>query len=167
MSSRSPPRCSPRPASLMGRRPPRCSPRPTGIMSPKPPKHSQNPMGVTSPRSQKRSQNRPASPTDTRHPNNRQRSLCRTPRAQAREIPRLLQEFNFSPKGAIEGFVLHADGQTVQVNVTSDVGFAVVRGIGQNVEATVDRKRDAVKHPQRRSSGLSTGQPHRDRRQGR
>jgi hypothetical protein len=51
----------------------------------------------------------------------------------------LLQEFNLSPTGAIEGFLLHnADGVTVQVNVSPDVGFAVVRGIGQNVEATVE-----------------------------
>lgn len=51
----------------------------------------------------------------------------------------VLQEFNLSPTGAIEGFLLHdADGVTVQVNVTADVGFAVVRGIGQNVEATVE-----------------------------
>ena len=50
----------------------------------------------------------------------------------------VLQDFNFSPKGGIEGFLLHSDGQTVQVNVTPDVGFAVVRGIGQNVEATVE-----------------------------
>jgi hypothetical protein len=49
-----------------------------------------------------------------------------------------LQDFNLSPKGGIEGFVLHLEGQTVQVNVTPDVGFAVVRGIGQNVEATVE-----------------------------
>ena len=58
----------------------------------------------------------------------------------------VLQEFNFSPKGGIEGFLLHSGGQTVQVNVTADVGFAVVRGIGQNVEATVEPDSDAVKH---------------------
>jgi hypothetical protein len=52
----------------------------------------------------------------------------------------VLQEFNFSPKGGVEGFLLHADGQTVQVNVTADVGFAVVRGIGQHVEATVEKE---------------------------
>jgi hypothetical protein len=50
----------------------------------------------------------------------------------------VLQDFNFSPTGGVEGFLLHLDGQTVQINVTSDVGFAVVRGIGQNVEATVE-----------------------------
>jgi len=50
----------------------------------------------------------------------------------------ILQEFNFSPKGGIEGFLLHSEGQTVQVNVTPHVGFAVVRGIGQDVEATVE-----------------------------
>jgi hypothetical protein len=50
----------------------------------------------------------------------------------------VLQDFNLSPNGGIEGFVLHSDGQTVQVNVTQDVGFAVVRGIGQNVEATIE-----------------------------
>ena len=58
----------------------------------------------------------------------------------------LLQDFNHSSKGGIEGFLLHADGQTVQVNVSADVGFAVVRGIGQNVEATVEADREAVKH---------------------
>jgi hypothetical protein len=57
-----------------------------------------------------------------------------------------LQEFNFSPKGGIEGFLLHSEGQTVQVNVTPDVGFAVVRGIGQNVEATVELDSDSVTH---------------------
>jgi hypothetical protein len=57
-----------------------------------------------------------------------------------------LQEFNFSPKGGIEGFLLHLEGQTIQVNVTPDVGFAVVRGIGQNVEATVELDSDSVKH---------------------
>jgi hypothetical protein len=58
----------------------------------------------------------------------------------------VLQEFNLSPKGGIEGFVLHSEGQTVQVNVTSDVGFAVVRGIGQNVEATVAAEPATAKH---------------------
>jgi hypothetical protein len=57
-----------------------------------------------------------------------------------------LQEFNLSPKGGIEGFLLHSEGQTVQVNVTPDVGFAVVRGIGQNVEATVEADSASVKH---------------------
>jgi hypothetical protein len=64
----------------------------------------------------------------------------------------VLQDFNLSPKGGIEGFVLHSEGQTVQVNVTPDVGFAVVRGIGQNVEATVEPepaagKRSKGEHP--------------------
>jgi hypothetical protein len=65
----------------------------------------------------------------------------------------LLQEFNLSPKGGIEGFLLHnSDGQTIQVNVSPDVGFAVVRGIGQNVEATVEpeklsNKRRKGDHP--------------------
>jgi hypothetical protein len=58
----------------------------------------------------------------------------------------VLEEFNLSPKGGIEGFVLHSEGQTVQVNVTSDVGFAVVRGIGQNVEATVKAEPATAKH---------------------
>jgi hypothetical protein len=58
----------------------------------------------------------------------------------------VLQEFNLSPKGGIEGFVLHSEGQTVQVNVSSDVGFAVVRGIGQNVEATVAAEPATAKH---------------------
>jgi hypothetical protein len=57
-----------------------------------------------------------------------------------------LQDFNFSPRGGVEGFLLHSDGQTVQVNVSVDVGFAVVRGIGQNVEATVEPDSDGVKH---------------------
>jgi hypothetical protein len=57
-----------------------------------------------------------------------------------------LQDFNFSPNGGVEGFLLHSDGQTVQVNVSGDVGFAVVRGIGQNVEATVERDSESVKH---------------------
>jgi hypothetical protein len=50
----------------------------------------------------------------------------------------VLQDFNLSPRGGVEGFLLHLEGQTVQVNVTPDVGFAVVRGIGQHVEATVE-----------------------------
>jgi hypothetical protein len=58
----------------------------------------------------------------------------------------MLQEFNLSPKGGIEGFLLHFDGQTVQVNVTPDVGFAAVRGIGQHVEATVEPDAEAAKH---------------------
>jgi hypothetical protein len=58
----------------------------------------------------------------------------------------LLQEFNLSPLGGIEGFLLHnADGVTVQVNVTPDVGFAVVRGIGQNVEASVEPEKQTNK----------------------
>ncbi len=57
----------------------------------------------------------------------------------------VLQDFNFSPKGGVEGFMLHSDGQTVQVNVTADVGFAVVRGIGQNVEATVEAATETAK----------------------
>jgi hypothetical protein len=58
----------------------------------------------------------------------------------------VLEEFNLSPKGGVEGFLLHSDGQTVQVNVTTDVGFAVVRGIGQNVEATVEPEHASAKH---------------------
>ena len=58
----------------------------------------------------------------------------------------MLKEFNFSPEGGIEGFLLHSDGQTVQVNVTPDVGFAVVRGIGQHVEATVEPVMRSGKH---------------------
>jgi hypothetical protein len=58
----------------------------------------------------------------------------------------VLEEFNFSPKGGVEGFLLHSEGKTVQVNVTSDVGFAVVRGIGQNVEATVEAEPPSAKH---------------------
>ena len=59
----------------------------------------------------------------------------------------LLQEFNLSPEGGIEGFLLHnPDGVTVQVNVTPDVGFAVVRGIGQDVEATAEPEQEATKH---------------------
>lgn len=58
----------------------------------------------------------------------------------------MLQDFNFSPKGSIEGFLLHVDGKTVQVNVTPDVGFAVVRGIGQHIEATVVPEPTTAKH---------------------
>jgi hypothetical protein len=58
----------------------------------------------------------------------------------------MLQEFNLSTKGGIEGFLLHFDGRTVQVNVTPDVGFAVVRGIGQHVEATVQPDAEVDKH---------------------
>jgi len=59
----------------------------------------------------------------------------------------ILEDFNFSPQGGIDGFLLHSDGQTVQVNVTPDVGFAVVRGIGQHVEATVEPVMRSGKHP--------------------
>jgi hypothetical protein len=58
----------------------------------------------------------------------------------------ILEEFNFGAKGGIEGFLLHFDGQTVQVNVTPDVGFAVVRGIGQHVEATVEPEMGSAKN---------------------
>jgi hypothetical protein len=58
----------------------------------------------------------------------------------------VLQDFNFSPKGGIEGFLLHSDGRTVQVNVRPEVGFAVVRGIGQNVEATVEPETATAKN---------------------
>ena len=57
----------------------------------------------------------------------------------------LLQDFNLSPRGAVEGFVLHSEGQTVQVNVTPEVGFAAVRGIGQTVEVTVEPESFAAK----------------------
>jgi hypothetical protein len=49
----------------------------------------------------------------------------------------VLREFNLSPAGVVEGFLLHTDKGTVQVNVALEVGFAVVRGIEQNVEAVV------------------------------
>jgi hypothetical protein len=64
----------------------------------------------------------------------------------------LLQEFNLSPKGGIEGFLLHnSDGQTVQVNVTPEC-FLVLTGRGKNVEAivepeTVTNKRRKGDHP--------------------
>jgi hypothetical protein len=66
---------------------------------------------------------------------------------EAERVHGILEEFNFSPQGGIEGFLLHSDGQTVQVNVTPDVGFAVVRGIGQQVEATVEPVMRSGKHP--------------------
>jgi hypothetical protein len=59
------------------------------------------------------------------------------PKDERETFQGVLQDFNFGPRG-VEGFMLHADGRTVQVNVTPDVGFAVVRGIGQNVEALVE-----------------------------
>jgi hypothetical protein len=59
----------------------------------------------------------------------------------------LLKEFNLSPQGGIEGFLLHnADVVTVQVNVTPDVGFLVIRGIGQNVEVSVEPEDEKTKH---------------------
>jgi hypothetical protein len=58
----------------------------------------------------------------------------------------LLEEFNFSPKGGIEGFLLHSEGKTVQVNVSPEVGFAVVRGIGQHVEASVEPESGSTRH---------------------
>jgi hypothetical protein len=67
-----------------------------------------------------------------------------TPRAKVRALERalatvqgVLREFNLSPGGVVEGFLLHTDKGTVQVNVAPEVGFAVVRGIEQNVEAVV------------------------------
>jgi hypothetical protein len=67
----------------------------------------------------------------------------------AEKLHGLLQEFNFSPKGGVEGFLLRVDGKTIQVNVTPDVGFAVVRGIGKHVEATVVPEPATSKHGKR------------------
>jgi hypothetical protein len=71
----------------------------------------------------------------------------------------VLQDFNFSPAGSIEGFLLESDGQTVQVNVSPDVGFAVVRGIGQHVEATAEPEKQKGRrgaHPVYRLVSLTT-----------
>ena len=76
----------------------------------------------------------------------------------------VLQDFNLSPKGGIEGFVLHSEGQTVQVNVSPDVGFAVVRGIGQNVEATVAAEPPAAKHSKAGHPGIQSCHSHWCRR---
>jgi len=65
------------------------------------------------------------------------------PEPKLEKFQGILQDFNLSPKGGIEGFLLHHDGQAVQINVTPDVGFAVVRGIGQTVEATCEPERDS------------------------
>ena len=50
------------------------------------------------------------------------------------------------PRGASKGSCFISTAQTIQVNVTPDVGFAVVRGIGQHVEATVERDPATEKH---------------------
>ena len=56
-----------------------------------------------------------------------------------------LDEFNLGPTGGVEGFLLCSNGQTVQINVSSDIGFAVVRGIGQTVEATVELEEPSIR----------------------
>ena len=66
------------------------------------------------------------------------KSTVPAPERGLEKIHGVLQDFNFSPRGAIEGFLLHTDSGSVQVNVTTDVGFAVVRGIGQNVDVTAE-----------------------------
>jgi hypothetical protein len=73
----------------------------------------------------------------------------RTRKRQERALEKfqgVLEEFNFNLKGGVEGFLLRSDGPTVQVNVSPDVGFAVVRGIGQKVEATVEAEPAVAKH---------------------
>jgi hypothetical protein len=93
----------------------------------------------TAPQSNGRHAERTTSQPRPKHPvKNHERAL--------EKFRGVLEEFNFSPMGGIEGFVLHSEGQTVQVNVSPDVGFAVVRGIGQNVEATVAAEPATAKH---------------------
>jgi hypothetical protein len=90
-----------------------------------------------------------------------------TTRHDERKLERfhgVLQDFNFGLTGSVEGFLLHSDGRTVQVNVTPDVGFAVVRGIGQNVEAIVEPEKTKSRrggHPLYRLVSLtgSDGKP--------
>ena len=92
-SSRSPPRRSPRPTSLMGRRPPRLQPQgQTGIMSTKPPKHSQNPIGRHE-HGRKNAAKIDRHRRPTRDIQTTGKGRCaRTPRAQAREVSRVLQD---------------------------------------------------------------------------
>jgi hypothetical protein len=96
-----------------------------------------------------------------------EKSRKTTMRHDERELEKfhgVLQDFNFGPTGSVEGFLLQSDGRTVQVNVTPDVGFAVVRGIGQNVEATVEPEKTKSRrsdHPVYRLVSLtsSDGKP--------
>lgn len=81
-----------------------------------------------------------AGPGRNGHPAVRKPRKTTTPPAgrQVEKFHGVLQDFNFSPKGVVEGFLLQTDAGTIQVNVTADIGFAVVRGMGQTVEAVVE-----------------------------
>ncbi|SIN98282.1 hypothetical protein SAMN05444166_1901 [Singulisphaera sp. GP187] len=61
----------------------------------------------------------------------------------------VVQAYNYSPKGGVEGMLIQEGDRTLQINLTPDIGLAIAlaAGVGQSVEATVEPEPEAKKHP--------------------
>jgi hypothetical protein len=62
----------------------------------------------------------------------------------------IIQDYNFSPKGGVEGLLLQGGDRTVQVNVPPDAWPAVAHAaaVGQAVQVAVVPEPEIHKHPQ-------------------
>ncbi len=68
---------------------------------------------------------------------------------ETRTLNAVVQGYNYSPKGEIEGALLREGDRTVQVNIPPHLGIAIALTVpvGQTVEATVEPEPRLHKHP--------------------
>jgi hypothetical protein len=66
----------------------------------------------------------------------------------------VVQAYNYSPKGGVEGMLIQEGDRTLQVNLLPDLGLAIAltNAVGQSVEATVEPEPEDKKHPKREHS---------------
>ena len=61
----------------------------------------------------------------------------------------VVQAYNYSPKGGVEGMLVLDGERILQVNLPPDLGLAIAltNAVGQSVEATVEPEQEDKKHP--------------------
>jgi hypothetical protein len=61
----------------------------------------------------------------------------------------VIQAYNYSPKGGVEGMLIQEGDRTLQVNLPPDLGLAIAltNAVGQSVEATVEPEPEDKKYP--------------------
>jgi hypothetical protein len=61
----------------------------------------------------------------------------------------VVQAYNYSPKGGVEGMLIQVGDRTLQVNLPHDLGLAIAltNAVGQSVKTTVEPEPEDKKHP--------------------
>jgi hypothetical protein len=61
----------------------------------------------------------------------------------------VVQAYNYSPKGGVEGMLIQDGDRSLQVNLPPNLGLAIAltNAVGQSVEATVEPEQEVKKHP--------------------